>query len=48
VEAIIFLIPVAALIGLIFLGIFFWALRSGQFDDLKGPSERIMHDDDDS
>ncbi|MDH5657484.1 MAG: cbb3-type cytochrome oxidase assembly protein CcoS [Spirochaetia bacterium] len=46
-EAILFLIPVAALIGLIFLGLFLWALKNGQFDDMKGPSERIMHEDDD-
>jgi cbb3-type cytochrome oxidase maturation protein len=31
---------------LIILGIF-WSIRSGQFDDLEGPAERILMDDDD-
>ncbi len=26
---------------------FFWAIRSGQFDDLEGPAHRILLDDDD-
>jgi cbb3-type cytochrome oxidase maturation protein len=26
---------------------FFWAVRSGQFDDLEGPAHRILMDDDD-
>lgn len=30
----------------IVLGIF-WSIRSGQFDDLEGPAERILMDDDD-
>jgi len=28
------------------LGIF-WAIKSGQFDDLEGPAQRILMDDDD-
>lgn len=28
------------------LGVF-WAIRSGQFDDLEGPAQRILMDDDD-
>ncbi|MBS1147094.1 MAG: Cytochrome oxidase maturation protein cbb3-type [Proteobacteria bacterium] len=31
---------------LIVLGVF-WSIRSGQFDDLEGPAERILMDDDD-
>lgn len=31
---------------LIIAGIF-WSIRSGQFDDLEGPAERILMDDDD-
>ena len=46
-EAVLFLIPVAAIIGFIFLGLFLWALRNGQFDDLTGPAERVLHDDED-
>ena len=40
------LIPLS--IVLVFLiGIaFWWAVRSGQFDDLEGPAHRILSDDD--
>jgi cbb3-type cytochrome oxidase maturation protein len=31
---------------LIVIGVF-WSIRSGQFDDLEGPAERILMDDDD-
>jgi cbb3-type cytochrome oxidase maturation protein len=33
-------------VTLVLLGIF-WSIRSGQFDDLEGPAERIIMDDDD-
>lgn len=26
---------------------FFWAIRSGQFDDMDSPAHRILFDDDD-
>lgn len=36
---------------LVFVGIaaagILWAIRSGQFDDLEGPAQRILMDDDD-
>lgn len=41
------LIPAALFLGLVGLGAFFWALRSGQFDDLDGAAHRILFDDDD-
>ena len=28
--------------------IFWWALRSGQFEDMEGPAHRILMDDDDT
>ena len=31
---------------LIILGVF-WSIKSGQFDDMEGPAERILMDDDD-
>ncbi len=31
---------------LIALGIF-WAIKSGQFEDMEGPAQRILMDDDD-
>ena len=40
-------VPVALLLGAIFLGAFLWANRAGQFDDLEGPAVRALHDDED-
>jgi cbb3-type cytochrome oxidase maturation protein len=39
------LIPITLIIGAIGLGAFFWALRSGQFEDPEGSANRILHDD---
>ncbi|MCB1440768.1 MAG: cbb3-type cytochrome oxidase assembly protein CcoS [Nitratireductor sp.] len=39
------LIPVALGLGLLGLFGFLWSLRSGQYDDLDGAAERILHDD---
>ena len=45
-EIIYLLIPLSiVLVGLIIAG-FFWAVNSGQFDDLQGPAHRILHDQD--
>lgn len=40
------LIPLALLCGLAALGAFFFALRSGQFDDLDGAAMRMLTDGD--
>jgi cbb3-type cytochrome oxidase maturation protein len=45
-EGLIYLIPIALGLGLLGLGAFMWALRSGQFDDLDGAAERILFDED--
>ncbi|MBL4864637.1 MAG: cbb3-type cytochrome oxidase assembly protein CcoS [Rhodobiaceae bacterium] len=45
-DALIFLIPVALGLGLLGLGAFLWALRSGQYDDMEGAAERILFDED--
>lgn len=41
------LVPVAILLGLAGLVAFLWSLRAGQYDDLDGAAERILHDDED-
>ncbi len=41
------LIPVALFLGALGLLAFFWALRSGQYDDLDGAASRILEMDDD-
>jgi cbb3-type cytochrome oxidase maturation protein len=40
------LIGVSLFAALIFLGLFIWAVKTGQFDDNKTPSIRILFDDD--
>jgi cbb3-type cytochrome oxidase maturation protein len=44
VNAVLFLLPIAILLGAIFAVLFVLAVRSGQFDDLDDPPERILHD----
>lgn len=41
----VFLIPIALLLGLVGLAAFFWALKNGQFDDPDGAAMRILIDD---
>ncbi len=39
------LIPIAVVMGLAALAAFLWALRSGQYEDLDGASQRIFEED---
>jgi cbb3-type cytochrome oxidase maturation protein len=45
-TVLLFLVPLALLLGLISLFAFMWSLRSGQFDDLDGAAHRVLMDDD--
>jgi cbb3-type cytochrome oxidase maturation protein len=45
-ETIYVLLPVALMIAAIAVGLFIWAAKSGQFDDLDTPAVRILFDDD--
>ncbi|MCB1865376.1 MAG: cbb3-type cytochrome oxidase assembly protein CcoS [Chromatiales bacterium] len=47
-EVLYFMIPLAIVLVALVAGLFFWAVRSGQFDDLEGPAHRILDDDDSS
>ena len=40
-----YLIPIALLLGLAGLAAFFWAMRSGQFEDMDGAGARILIED---
>lgn len=40
------LIPGMLILGLVGVGVFFWAAKSGQFEDLEGEANRILMDDD--
>jgi cbb3-type cytochrome oxidase maturation protein len=44
VTAILILLPVVLVMGGVFAGLFVHAARSGQFDDLDDPAERVLHD----
>ena len=43
-TALAWLIPAALFLGLLGLGAFLWALKSGQFEDLDGASWRAIQD----
>lgn len=40
------LIPGMIILGLVMVIIFFWAARSGQFEDLEGEGQRILMEED--
>lgn len=44
-EIINYLIPLALLLGATFVGLFIWATKSGQFDDLETPSRRMLFEE---
>jgi cbb3-type cytochrome oxidase maturation protein len=44
VTVLVYLIPIALLLGGIGLFAFLWALKSGQYEDLDGAGERILID----
>jgi len=44
-EAIYLLIPIALLLVVIGIWVFFCAVKSDQFDDLEGPAHSILFDD---
>lgn len=46
-NALIWLIPIALLLGVAGLAAFMWSARSGQFEDLDGGAERIFLDPED-
>jgi cbb3-type cytochrome oxidase maturation protein len=46
-SSLIFLVPLALLLGGAALAAFLWSLKSGQYEDLDGAAERILLDDKD-
>lgn len=47
-DVIIYLIPIALLLGIAGLAAFFWSMKTGQFDDLDGAAMRALRNDDGS
>ena len=45
-EVIYGLIPLMIIIGLAMVIVFFWTVKSGQYDDMEGDSHRILMDED--
>ena len=45
-SVLIYLIPIALLLGLIGLVAFIWTLKSGQYEDMDGAAQRVLLDDD--
>jgi len=45
-EILYLLIPLSVVLVFLIGGIFWWSVRSGQFDDLEGPAHRILQDED--
>jgi cbb3-type cytochrome oxidase maturation protein len=46
-SGLVLLIPIALFLGLSGLVAFFWAMRTGQFDDMDGAGVRILIDEED-
>ena len=46
-NVLIYLVPLALMLGLTGLVAFLWSLKSGQYEDLDGAAERILLDDKD-
>lgn len=45
-EILMLLIPMSVVLVALIGGVFWWSVKSGQFDDLEGPAHRILADDD--
>ncbi|MDX1817390.1 MAG: cbb3-type cytochrome oxidase assembly protein CcoS [Marinobacter sp.] len=45
-ESVLYLVPLMLILVAVGIGLFSWAVKSGQYDDLEGPAHRILYDDD--
>ena len=45
-EVLVYLVPLALMLGLLGLAAFLWSLKTGQYDDLDGAAWRAIIDDD--
>lgn len=45
-NVLVYLVPIALILGLGGLVAFLWSLKNGQYDDLQGAAVRILSDDD--
>lgn len=47
-ESLYILIPISIVLTFAIGYFFWWSNKNGQFDDLEGPAQRIIMDDDDT
>jgi len=45
-ESMYLLIPLSVILVFLIGIVFWWSVRSGQFDDMEGPGYRVLMDDD--
>ena len=45
-TVLVYLVPMALMLGLIGLAALIWSLKSGQYDDVEGSAIRVLSDDD--
>ena len=45
-EILYILVPLSVVLVFLIAVVFWWSLKSGQFEDLEGPAYRILMDDD--
>lgn len=46
-DALYVMIPIAIVLVALAIRLLFWAVDSGQYDDMEGPAHSILFDDDD-
>ncbi|WP_438753856.1 cbb3-type cytochrome oxidase assembly protein CcoS [Pararhizobium sp. O133] len=44
-DVLLYLLPIALVLGGLGLVAFVWALRSGQYEDMDGAAQRVLIDD---
>lgn len=44
-ESLYILIPLSVVLVFVIGAVFWWSLRSGQYDDMEGPAYRLLMDD---
>ena len=45
-NVLVYLVPLALLLGATWLVFFLWSLGAGQYEDMEGPAWRILSDED--
>jgi len=45
-DIIYLLIPISLALIAVIVAVLFWAVKSGQYDDMEGPRHKILMDDD--